>query len=90
MDTSKFELTDEELTEEAEMLYNFNMSIEGIEGLLWQICRKQIRKVLSMLEPVELEALGDEEVFNLGFKTPYKSMSVELFMLEATPHLLIF
>lgn len=38
-----------ELTDEAEVLYNFEsaMTIEGITSVLWQMCRKQVRKAYS-------------------------------------------
>lgn len=40
-------LSDEELAEQAEMIYNFKMGIDGIKNLLWQMCRKQIKATLS-------------------------------------------
>jgi len=63
MDTSKFELTDEEIRQdyrESNLIKDCFLSFKFERNL----CKAQISKVLSMLEPVELEVL-EEELFKV-------------------------
>lgn len=69
MDTSKFELTDEELSQVKADYANGKMDAgykpEHFRTKNWgedAICKAQVAKVFSMLELVELETLSEEEL----------------------------
>ncbi len=67
MDTSKFELTDEEMSEVIQRdTHKWSVcNPEFVMDVASVIAKAQISKVLSLLEPVGLEALGCDEVENI-------------------------
>jgi len=48
-------LSDEILAENAEIIYNFEMTIQGIKEILWQLCKAQKKEAIEEVEGVEVE-----------------------------------